>query len=165
MAKMNISEFKSTLGGGVKPNLFEIQIDGGSIDRRATILIKAASLPQVTLGKADAHHLGRIVPIPGDRSFGEGWQITVYNDENMGVYKSFLNWSNSINHFTNNIGDIDNTATVTVTQLNRSGNSIHKFKLNGAWPTEIPQIDLNMETRDAISEFQCTLIYLDYSIV
>ncbi len=85
MAESTIQKFKSTLiGGGARPNLFEVRIPGsipggGTLGDEFSILCKAAQLPASTLGMIDVPFRGRSFKVAGDRTF-DNWTITVIND-------------------------------------------------------------------------------------
>ena len=90
-----ISQFKSKLiGGGVRPNLFEVQVNfpdgvnlgiqndgGGEFDGdRFRFLCKASSLPASNVGNIDIPFRGRTLKVAGDRTVDD-WTVTVINDE------------------------------------------------------------------------------------
>ena len=89
-----ISQFKSKLiGGGTRPNLFEVQVNfpdgvdlgiqndgGGEFDGdRFRFLCKAAQLPASNVGNLEVPFRGRVLKVAGDRTF-DPWTVTVIND-------------------------------------------------------------------------------------
>jgi hypothetical protein len=83
-----ISDFKSKLiGGGARPNLFEVNVtfpaginlnlqgDGANwnseTQSRFTFLCKAAALPASNVAPIDVPFRGRILKVAGDRTFDQ----------------------------------------------------------------------------------------------
>ena len=87
MAESTISKFKSTLiGGGARPNLFEVTIPGtipggGALGETFSILCKSAQLPASNVASIDVPFRGRTFKVAGERTF-DPWTITIINDEN-----------------------------------------------------------------------------------
>ena len=113
-----ISQFKSKLvGGGVRPNLFEVQVNfpdnvdlgiqqdgGGEFDGdRFRFLCKAASLPASNVGNIDIPFRGRTLKVAGDRTV-DTWTITVINDEDFIIRNHMEDWMNGISKLDNNTG-------------------------------------------------------------
>ena len=82
----SIQDFKSTLiGGGARPNLFEVVLTnvprfyGGMMLEDFSILCKAAQLPASNIASIDVPFRGRIFKVAGDRTY-DTWTVTVIND-------------------------------------------------------------------------------------
>ena len=176
-----ISNFKSQLkGGGARPNLFEVGVTcpTGWVDdaeREFKFLCKATSMPTQTIGSVDVPFRGRILKVAGDRTF-EPWSVTVINDENFNVRRSFEKWAQKINNLTTGVGEVDPGKYMGigyVHQLSRSttrgisdiagvdnqatsNKVVHTYKIDEIWPSEIGSIDLSYESSDAIEEFTVT---------
>ena len=185
MATKTLTNFKSRLsGGGARPNLFEANItfpNGISWEQGAQedfqFLCKATSMPTQTIGSVEIPFRGRILKVAGDRTF-EPWSVTVINDEDFSIRKSFEKWAETINNLTTGVGDVDPSSymgTGEIRQLSRStkrgatttagdvdnlkaGNSkvIHEYFIEEIWPSEIGSIDLSYESSDAVEEFTVT---------
>ena len=187
-----LSEFKSRLvGGGVRPNLFEVDvalpkagkqmlqgnngnksIDSGDAKETFQFLCKAASLPASNVANIDVPFRGRTFKVAGDRTF-EAWTITVINDENFGIYKSFQSWMQNVAQY----GDAAGLTTPSsymgngfVSQLGRSkvgaqgasGSSaastvLAEYQFVDIWPSTVSNIDLSYDSSDAIEEFTVDL--------
>ena len=176
MATNNVSTFLSTIGQGIKPNMFsvDIQFPGNgtdeagnftSTDKNLTnILCKSAALPGSNLGVIEVPFRGRTVKIAGDRTF-DTWSATFFADRDMEIRALFEDWANSINtHEANTAPRFlpDDTATgymanLYVTQLEKDqelgGSAIRTYKLHHCFPTNVSQIDLAYDSNDQISEF------------
>ena len=192
MAIKTLTNFKSKLaGGGARPNLFEANIifpsqalqtggTGGDVDwvpnaqDEFQFLCKATSMPTQTIGSVDVPFRGRILKVAGDRTF-EPWSVTVINDENFRVRRSFEKWAQKINNLSTGVGEVDPSKYMGigyVHQLSRSttrgitdiagvdsqakNKVVHTYKIDEIWPSEIGSIDLSYESSDAIEEFTVT---------
>ena len=181
-----ISQFKSKLvGGGVRPNLFEVQVNfpdnvdlgiqhdgGGEFDGdRFRFLCKAASLPASNVGNIDIPFRGRTLKVAGDRTVDD-WSVTVINDEDFGHRRAFEAWAQNIAQYGDSAGLTDPSSYMgqaTVYQLGRTAastqglnspaqdsNILAQYKFVDIWPTTVDAIDLSYDTGDAIQEFGVT---------
>ena len=188
----SLSDFKAKLGaGGARPNLFEVDVkfppginlnvqgdalngdmNNPKIQEEFTFLCKAASLPASTVANIDIPFRGRTFKVAGDRTF-EAWTITVINDENFGIYKSFQSWMQNVAQY----GDAAGLTTPSsymgngfVSQLGRSkvgaqgasGSSaastvLAEYQFVDIWPSTVSNIDLSYDSSDAIEEFTVDL--------
>ena len=103
----NINQFKSRLQGGVRPNLFQVDIvfprtsfDLGENKTTASSLLKAgrylcrsAQIPAANQGLIEVPFRGRFLKIPGDRTF-EPWTATFYNTTDFDLRAAFEQWIN-----------------------------------------------------------------------
>ena len=172
----NIDEFRSRLqGGGARANQFEITITGpqgiatgfgGDLSRDASFLCQASALPAMTLGEFALNFRGRQLYIAGDREFADAWTTTFLNDTSFRLRNALEIWQNGINDLELATGEnnpIDYMADLSVTQLDRDNNPLKTYKFINAWPQSIAQIDLNMETTNAIETFECTWRYQHFT--
>ena len=181
-----ISQFKSKLiGGGVRPNLFEVQVNfpdgvdlgiqndgGGEFDGdRFRFLCKASSLPASNVGNIDIPFRGRTLKVAGDRTVDD-WSVTVINDEDFGHRRAFEAWAQNIAQYGDSSGLTDPSAYMgqaTVYQLGRNvasqqgSNSpatdsviLAQYKFVDIWPTTVDAVELSYDTGDTIQEFGVT---------
>ena len=175
MARLKtISEFKSTLaGGGARPNLFEVElttfpsaITGWDADT-FKYLCKAANLPASTIASIDVPFRGRTFKVAGDRPI-DVWTVTVINDEDFKLRRSFEAWMELIAKLDNNLGATNPSSymsNATVHQLGR-GSTVNSTTNAGAdssilasynfvdiFPTAVSAIDLSYDSGDTIEEF------------
>lgn len=175
-----LDNFKSRLiGGGVRPNLFEVElafptIDSGDSDLvdKVRFLVKSAALPASNISPIEVPFRGRVLKIAGDRTF-DTWTITVINDKEFKIRNAFERWMNFISKHSDNSGEVDpNTyqEDAYVYQLARAGVSnnasvdsnseipiLRAYKFYGVFPTNISQIDLSYDSTDTIEEFTVEL--------
>ena len=173
MATSNVSQFLQTIGQGVKPNMFLVDIKfpdalGGASTALGTdltnILCKSAALPGSNLGVIEVPFRGRTVKIAGDRTF-DTWSATFFNDKNMEIRGLFEEWANLLNtheantapRFLPDSAANGYMASLYVTQLEKDdkegGSAIRTYKLHHCFPTNISQIDLAYDSNDQIEEF------------
>lgn len=179
-----ISDFISSVGQGVKPNMFQVELffpasaiggnQGTTVSTTdqelANLLCKSAALPASNLGVIEVPFRGRTVKIAGDRTF-DTWSPTFIVDKDMKTRALFEQWMESINGHAGNTADLltpDNssgyTADILVHQLEKGsepGNAayIRTYKLWYAFPTNVSQIDLAYDSNDQIEEFSVEFQY------
>ena len=170
MASSNVSQFLQTIGQGVKPNMFliDVQFPGGlsktSEEQKLTnILCKSAALPGSNLGVIEVPFRGRTVKIAGDRTF-DTWTATFFNDKDFKLRAFFEQWANSINTHEGNTSPLFTpnnstgyTADLGVKQLEKDaseeGAILREYKLHYCFPTNVSPIDLAYDSNDQIEEF------------
>jgi hypothetical protein len=179
-----ISDFISSVGQGIKPNMFQVELffpqnaiggnQGTTVSPQdkelANLLCKSAALPASNIGVIEVPFRGRTVKIAGDRTF-DTWSPTFIVDKEMRTRGLFEQWMESINGHAGNTADLltpDNssgyTADILVHQLEKGsepGNSkyIRTYKLWYAFPTNVSQIDLAYDSNDQIEEFSVEFQY------
>ena len=176
----NIIDFKSKLNGGVRPNLYQVDIDfparaigalngatKGSLMGETRYLCRSTSLPTHSQGLIEVPFRGRFLKIPGDRTF-EAWTATFYNTADFNLRAAFENWINIANQTDENIGvvgGLDSLFTdVTVRQLSKDSaggkNSVLRtYRLVDAWPTSVGAINVAFDSNDALEEFDVEFQY------
>jgi len=180
MAKqvMNVGEFKSNFDGGSRSNRFLIQGDIGGNGDVNSIVVKAGSVPAVTLGILRVPFRGRVVKIPGDRTYEE-WTFTVMDGFTPGsgkpateMHSKFVFWNSEFNMHEENIpgsnfgkGEVVdlNSATLftdwSVVMLGLDGSEGRKINLHKCWPVVVSEIALSYDNADTISEYTVTMAY------
>ena len=163
-----ITDFKSKLtGGGARSNLFEcelafpqaVNVEGlNDILNKARFLVKAANLPASNVAPIEVPFRGRVLNIAGDRTF-DTWTITIINDTDFAIRSAFEKWMNTINRVSDNTGTTnpaDYQADAFVFQLDRSGETLRKYKFYDVFPTQVAPIELSYDAQ-GIQEFQVEL--------
>ena len=170
MASSNVSQFLQTIGQGVKPNMFLIDVQFPQTislqteDQNLTnILCKSAALPGSNLGVIEVPFRGRTVKIAGDRTF-DTWTTTFFNDKDFKLRAFFEQWANSINTHEGNTAPLftpNNSdgymADLGVKQLEKDaseeGALLRSYTLKYCFPTNVSSIDLAYDSNDQIEEF------------
>ena len=176
----NIIDFKSKLNGGVRPNLYQVDIDfparaigalngatKGSLMGETRYLCRSTSLPTHSQGLIEVPFRGRFLKIPGDRTF-EAWTATFYNTSDFNLSAAFEYWINIANQTDENIGVVGGLdalfTDVTVRQLSKDSaggkNSVLRtYRLVDAWPTSVGAINVAFDSNDALEEFDVEFQY------
>lgn len=167
MATVSINDFKAKLsGGGVRPTLFKVElffpqaaVDAvGDLAELGTFLIKSTSLPASNVGKIDIPFRGRMLKVSGDRSFDD-WSCQVIADRDFKIRNALEKWSEVISHHSEIIGESEYDgyfSRANVTQLDRDGEPIRVYVMEGIWPVSLDPIDVSFDAIDTIEEFGCT---------
>jgi len=170
----SIQDFKSALiGGGARPNLFEVTIPGnipgsGALPNTFKMLCKSAALPASNIASIDVPFRGRIFKVAGDRTF-DTWTITVINDEDFAIRNQMEAWMQSIGQYGDGSGftnPADYMVNAYVKQFKRSksnvgfdsptGNGLEvaqSYKFFDIFQTNVAAIDLSYDSSDTIEEF------------
>ena len=150
-----ISNFAAQFKGGVRPNLFRVDMFGPEAFPDFHFFCKGAPIPASTLGAIDVPFRGRQLKVPGDRTFEE-WTVTVLSDVNWQHRSAFESWSHRINAHSANVSNLrgeDVYGTAMVLQLDRSGTVIRRYVLQDIFPTSIAAIDLTSDGNDTVEEY------------
>tara|TARA_B100002019_G_C21266007_1_gene599469 strand:- start:476 stop:1078 length:603 start_codon:yes stop_codon:yes gene_type:complete len=168
-----LSSFKSALiGGGVRPNLFEVQLttvpDGVTWSAESmSFMCKAAQIPASNIASVDVPFRGRILKVAGDRTV-DNWTVTIINDENMQLRRGFEMWVEHMARLDNNVGATNPAAYMmqaTVFQLGRGGarNStdnngeeqviLAEYQFRDIFPVNVSPIELSFDSSDTIEEY------------
>ena len=171
-----ITDFKSKLsGGGARSNLFEcelafppaVNVEGlNDILNKARFLVKAANLPASNVAPIEVPFRGRVLKIAGDRTF-DTWTITIINDTDFAIRSAFEKWMNTINRVSDNTGTTnpaDYQADAFVFQLDRSCETLRKYKFYDVFPTQVAPIELSYDAQ-GIQEFQVELQVLYWEAI
>jgi hypothetical protein len=164
----NINDIRSNLSlGGARGNLFQVTFNNPAnavADIKVPFLVRAAQIPESSIGVVEVPYFGRRIRLAGDRTFGD-WAVTVINDEDFLIRNAMEEWSNRINSLQTNIRAFGSAApllyksTAEVTQFSKTGVPIRTYKFNGIFPSSITSIDLNWADTDSIEEFSVTFQY------
>ena len=171
MARSNVSEFLQTIGQGVKPNMYLIDIqfpaalskDQVEDQDLVNLLCKSAALPGSNLGVIEVPFRGRTVKIAGDRTF-DTWTATFFNDKDLKLRSFFEQWANSINTHDDNSSPLFKPnksdgymGELVVKQLEKDatagGAVLRQYTLLHCFPTNVSPIDLAYDSNDQVEEF------------
>lgn len=168
----NINQMRSQLvGGGARPNLFEVVLpfpaiaNPGAASTKMAFMCKAAQMPGSELAPIEVPYFGRVIKLAGARTF-QDWTTTVIQDEDFVVYNAIQTWMNSINSHESNLREagnspIDYQSTADVIHYGKDGTAIKTIKIVNMWPASLAPVELGWETNNQIEEFTCIWNY-DY---
>jgi len=157
-----INQFKQAFKGGVRPNLFRMNLTTGAGVAFSDLefLVKSSQLPGMTVEKIEVPYQGRMLAVPGDRTW-EDWTVTMYNDpdwRNRGAMEAWMGrisaHSGAHTSFNRNQQE-QQYGTARVSQLDRQGQTIRTYQMD-VLPTTLAAIDVSHETQNEVQEFECT---------
>ena len=122
-----INNLKHELGKGlgVRKNNYMIEIPSQNVDAHAiNILCQAASLPTRNITTTDVFHKGRKYTLRAETDYVGEYEITVLDDDEMSIRKSFDAWMTSIDDSASTAGSIINDATEVTTAATNLSNAI-----------------------------------------
>ena len=181
---LGLLTFQSAIKGGVRPNLFSVEhvfpggvtppsIDGtGGANDSVAFMCKAAALPATNVGTVELPFRGRVIKVPGDRTF-ETWTATFYMDDAFEMRAAYEKWIELTNGVDTNTAtatlDNDNDTgvfqDVTIDQLNKFGagkenlDIIRTYKLIDAFPVSVSQVSVAYDNNDSFEEFDVEFAY------
>jgi hypothetical protein len=166
MAQIRLSEFKASVQDVARPNRFWVQITGtggGLWTEAYGFLAKSAGLPSRTIGDIELNWQGMKAKIAGDPTFDD-FTMTFVNDYDFNIKAFFEEWLEVIATMESNVRTTheEYKAEIIITQLGRDAETILKeYKLIGAYPKQMDQVELSMESTDTAEELSITFAY-DY---
>ena len=163
----DINRFKQQLAnGGARPNQFRVNItfptEAPSGDKQ--LLVTRAALPASTVNPVITQYRGREVKFAGERIF-DPWTITIVNDNEMSLRKSFEQWMQMINNKDDNSGKTEwdqYQKEIVIEHLDRNDKSINQINLKEAFPINMSEIALAYAQNDIIEEYTVTFQYQTY---
>ena len=180
---LGILEFQKAIRGGVRPNLFSVYhtwpqgtglsepiVDGvaGSKGAAVTYMCKSAALPATNVGTVELPFRGRVIKVPGDRTY-ETWTGTFYMDDAFALRSAYEKWielTNGVDKNTASADIVDTWVDIKVTQLDKFGgdtsdklNELRVYRLVQAWPVSVSQISLAYDNNDSYEEFDVEFAY------
>ena len=182
---LGILEFQKAIRGGVRPTLFSVShawpqgtslsepvIDGVAASKGSavTYMCKSAALPATNVGTVELPFRGRVIKVPGDRSY-ETWTGTFYMDDAFALRSAYEKWielTNAVDKNTASTDIVDTWVDIQVTQLDKFGGTgaadgklteLRTYNLVSAWPVSVSQISLAYDNNDSYEEFDVEFAY------
>ena len=157
----SISTFRSKAlaGEGARANLFDVLMTlptiAGLSTNEMTYTVKAAQLPGSTVTAIDVPYFGRVVKVPGNKTF-ENWSVTVMNDENFLVRNAMERWIASMGSHEGNLvvaGGLQYGTAQVMQYSKQGGTAIQTYKFEKIFPVSVAAIDLAWDSNDTIEDF------------
>lgn len=136
--------------------------EGAAASAAVPYLVFQGSIPASTLSEVEVSFRGRKIYEAGEREYDD-WECQVYNDVGFTVRKAFESWSAQIREPETHGGmgvPSNYKSTIIISQLDRNGSEVRRYKLHGAWIKSVQNIDLSYENAE-IEKYGCTIRY-DY---
>ena len=176
LGKLGILDFQQRVKGGVRPNLFQVYHEfpnnaKPTDDKLESYLCKSAALPATTVGTVELPFRGRVLKVPGDRTF-ESWTATFYMDDAFDLRGAYERWIDLTNRVDVNrsdaplaTGDGGTLQDINILQLDKFSEAskglatIREYTLVGAFPVSVSQISLAYDNNDSYEEFDVEFAY------
>ena len=173
---LGLLTFQQAIRGGVRPNLFQVShlwpgdvTDPtiAEVEDAVTYMCKSAALPATNVGTVELPFRGRVVKVPGDRTY-ETRTATFYNDDSFALRSAYEKWISLTNGVDANIAQTDISdvfRNITVSQLDKFSGGANKleilrsYELVGAWPVSVGQIAVAYDNNDSYEEFDVEFAY------
>ena len=176
MAKpLGILGFQKAIRGAVRPNLFQVthawpdtgvtvpSLEGA--EDAVAYLCKSAALPATNVGTVELPFRGRVIKVPGDRTY-ETWTGTFYNDDAFKMRSAYEKWIQLTNGVDANVAEADVSdifKNITVAQFDKFGSDklkvIRSYELVQAFPVSVSQISVAYDNNDSYEEFDVEFAY------
>ena len=174
---LGLLSFQKAIKGGVRPNLFQVnhsfptgvdpvaisEVQGGEV----AYMCKAAALPATNVGTVELPFRGRVIKVPGDRTY-ETWTGTFYVDDAFALRSAYEKWielTNGVDTNTATSGIDGIFQSIIVNQLDKfQGSStdmpiIRSYELVQAFPVSVSQISVAYDNNDSYEEFDVEFAY------
>lgn len=168
----SIAAFRSAIRSGVqRQHAWQVQVNfpvyAGSNDavRQASLQARTTAVPDSTIGVMDVGWGGRVLPLPGDRTYGE-YSVTFIGVNDGNVFRAFQRWSEAINGSDTNTGlsQLDDfMRDIQLDLQDTTGATTMSYVLRDAWPTTIAGIELDAAAMDSYTSFTVTFRYVNYT--
>ena len=178
---LGILTFQKAIRGGVRPNLFAVNhafpgglttpsIAGVENGGEVTYMCKSAALPATNVGTVELPFRGRVIKVPGDRTY-ETWTATFYMDDAFELRAAYEKWISLTNGVDANVASTDIVETwqdITISQLDKFGGpgaadsgltTIREYKLVQAFPVSVSQVSVAYDNNDSFEEFDVEFAY------
>ena len=183
---LGILEFQKAIRGGVRPNLFKVEhawpaadtglstpsITGATgINAAVSYMCKSAALPATNVGTVELPFRGRVIKVPGDRTY-ETWTGTFYMDDAFALRSAYEKWielTNGVDKNTASADIVDTWVDIKITQLDKFGGAgvadptklteLRTYKLVQAFPVSVSQVSLAYDNNDSYEEFDVEFAY------
>lgn len=163
----NVNAFLGNFtGGGARGNRYEVMIGfptflgitDTAIQQKISFTCKASSIPSSELGEATVPYKGRLIKLPGDRTFGD-WTVTIAIDNDFVGRDVFETWSSgmlgnssNLTKSPNELNPLQIFGQAQVNLLDRHDQIIKRYQITGMWPKSVGEIAIAYDQNDAVME-------------
>lgn len=175
VSALGLSKFQNKIKGAVRPNLFQVSHSfpsagglSGPDGETVTVLCKSAALPATSVGTVELPFRGRVIKVPGDRTF-ENWTATFYMDDAFRLRGAYERWIDLTNRVDANVSEVttynDILQPIYVSQLDKFGGgtnglrAIRQYQLVQAFPVSVSQVTVAYDNNDSYEEFDVEFAY------
>ena len=181
---LGILSFQKAIRGGVRPNLFSVEHNfptgvtpptiSGANKAEVSYMCKSAALPATNVGTVELPFRGRVIKVPGDRTY-ETWTATFYMDDSFalrGAYEKWIELTNGVDSNTATADIVETWENIQISQLDKFGGAesttasaegnlkaIRKYQLVQAFPVSVSQVSVAYDNNDSYEEFDVEFAY------
>jgi hypothetical protein len=159
-----VNQLKNALQtNGAKTDKFTIRFgtpagDGSlSLGVDGPILCKATSFPARQIGASEAWIQGRKLPLPGDTTYDEEWELEFYNTTDHKLRQMFNKWMDTIDNYETNSHTCNPSMLMVdadVMQLACDGSIAAGYTFHNMYPANLQVVEVNGETINTIQIFR-----------
>ncbi len=152
-------------GGGLRPNRYRVVLSFPAIvgnfgaGQKIGFTCKAASIPATNQGVVEVPYMGRMVKLPGDKTFDD-WSVTILLDNDLLGRGVFERWHDKMLAFDRNVAasvnPVDFMVDAEVRLLDRKDQVIDIYTVRNMFPSQVGEITLGYDQNDAVAEQQVT---------
>lgn len=159
----SLSDFKTRIGGIVRPNLWYAEIITPTAIEMPDFSFRceASTLPGKTIATVDDVGSGPALKLPYDINFND-IELTIICSDDMAERKAFEDWTDRIVDITGRVGYHDDYAKnkmLHLTQMNEKGKKLIKYTFFHVFPIQISPMNLSWEETNTYQRFTVTLSY------
>lgn len=136
--------------------------NGGSDPTSITYYVKSSTIPSVEISEQTVAFLSQDFVIPKQVQYGDSWKVKVMLDNRMTHYNSLYNWQSSFADLAKDGGGvktIPNTRAIVELLDGTLQTVVHRYILEGVFPTDVPKLSMQYENASNVVEFECTFNY------
>lgn len=163
----NLQDFMSKNKDFARGYTFYIIVNGGHVtEQDQRYLVRSSSLPTTTNPAATVNWQGNAYKIGTTQEFSD-FTVTYSSDIFDRLRNQYLTWSRKIHDPQTNLHGHPEAYMVDIDLEHLShfdGNVIMKYKLVGAWPSQVGELALDYGNKD-VAQFSVTFTYQYHYIV
>lgn len=165
-----IDQFRAALANGHRINQFQIIVTlptnyiTGDAQNSFEFLAFASAIPEQGLGSIDMNFRGLTAHVAGDPVPFPDWTVSIYNSRSFDIRKTLIKWKRDYSKEGKVAGnELMELTTADVYAITKNNVHLYETTIYNLWPKVIGQIELNMDTTNSVSKFDCTFS-ADYAI-
>ena len=176
LSGFSFSAFQSQLGNVVQNNQFAAYItlppalaalfpDSDQFARKISFAIRAADVPESTIGEIAIPFRNRKFRIPGDREQGGTWDVTIRYDMSNLCHNILERWSDSISGYVESDSALDGDDVSAfmgvgeLHQLTRNNSIVKSWSLSGIWLSRLGALSYDWSSENQIVEIPASFVF------
>lgn len=167
MSIQSISEFQSTLAGGIRPNRYRVLLNlpSGVNGDTATfsLMVKASNVPAMITGVIETNYKGKVAKNSGDLKPAGQWTTTAYleNSGKASTAKVIAEKWQALSFSEKDPTKYKTDAILEVITPDKSQTTVLKYKIEGIWIENSGELQLSDDSVDEILTMDIIFNYDD----